>query len=222
MRHELQTITLETFLDLGYDAEEIDTEIFLVKDFVTEQERAEIINIAESATEEDWSTYYMDGLKSFAKTKFGHDDIDSLVAEGKLEITYKWKDKNLMIEDDELRDRLNARLRDLVADVPGLVFNGTGTIQRQYEGAELIVHVDNHTDPSLIYAAIMYLNDDYTDGELIFPERGIEIKPPAGALVVFPTHAEYLHGTKAPGPGPVRYVLPCFVGEEGFYDRNKF
>jgi hypothetical protein len=222
MRHELQQLKLQDFIDMGYRAEEVDTEIFLIHDFLTKEESDQIIKMAEDATEEEWSTYYMDGLRSFAKVKFGTDDIDTLVEQGKLEITHRWKDKNLMMTDMDLMQGLNKRLEALTEHIENLAFNGTGTIQRQYEGAELTVHVDNHTDPSLVYAAIIYVNDDYTDGELIFPTRDFEIKPPAGALVIFPTHEEYLHGVKPPGAGPLRYVLPCFIGEQGFYDRNKF
>jgi|688.fasta_scaffold52467_2 hypothetical protein len=222
MRHELQNLTKQRFLDLGYSVDEIDTEIFLVKDFLTDEEVKTFLDIANSASEEDWSVYYMEGLKSFAKTKFGHDDLDELVESGKLEITHRWKDKNLYVSDQSLISPINERASKIVEIIPELTFNGIDAIQRQYEGAELIVHVDNHTDPSLVYAAIMYLNDDYTDGELIFPDRGIEVKPKAKTLAIFPTHEEYLHGTNAPGPGPVRYVLPCFIGIRGFYETHRY
>lgn len=222
MRHELQQITLDKIKDLGYSVDEIDTEIFVIKNFLTQDELDAFVSLASAASEEEWAVYYMEGLKSFANTKFGTDDLDMLVESGKLEITHRWKDKNLFVNDRSLIDPINNRVSKIIESIPGLIFNGIDAIQRQYEGAELIVHVDNHTDPSLVYAAIMYLNDDYTDGELIFPGRKIEFRPPAGALVIFPTHEEYLHGTNAPGPGPVRYVLPCFIGERGFYERNRY
>lgn len=222
MRHRLQQLTLKNITDLGYSVDEIDTEIFVIKNFLTKDEIKSFIETASSASEEEWSVYYMEGLKSFARTKFGTDDLDLLVNSGKLEITHRWKDKNLFVNDQSIIEPINNRASKIIESIPELAFNGIDAIQRQYEGAELIVHVDNHTDPSLVYAAIMYLNDDYTNGELIFPERKIEYRPPAGALVIFPTHEEYLHGTNAPGPGPVRYVLPCFIGEKGFYERNRY
>ena len=86
-----------------------------------------------------------------------------------------------------------------------------GTIQRQYEGARLIEHVDNHADPNIKYAVIMYINEDYTDGELFFRKLDLTIKPPAKSLIIFPSGEEYLHGVKPPGTGPYRYVLPSFV-----------
>lgn len=222
MRHKLQKITKDHFLTLGYQVEEIDTEIFVIKNFLTNAEIYELTNFAESAPEKDWSEAYIDGVKAFARAKFGSDDLDALVKSGKLEITDNWQDKNLVIKDQDLINKINKRVAETILPISGLVYNGIDAIQRQYEGAELVVHVDNHTDPSLVYAAIMYLNDNYTNGELIFPERGISYRPKAGSLVIFPTHSEYLHGTNAPGPGPMRYVLPSFIGEEGFYQRNKY
>jgi len=222
MRHELQNLTKQNFIDFGYSVEEIDTEIFLIKDFLTDEEAKAFLDIANSASEDEWSVSYIEGLKSFARAKFGYDDLDELVASGKLEITDRWRDKNLTLHDKSLLDPINERLSRVIKHIPELLYNGIDAIQRQYEGADLVVHVDNQTDPSLVYAAIIYLNDDYTDGELIFPERGIEVKPPAKTLAIFPTHEEYLHGTNAPGPGPVRYVLPSFIGVKGFYENNKY
>ena len=33
-------------------------------------------------------------------------------------------------------------------------------------------------------------------GEIYFPNWGIEIKPKAGSLVIFPSNDEYVHGVK--------------------------
>jgi len=71
--------------------------------------------------------------------------------------------------------------------------------------------VDTDGDPSIAYAAIGYINDDYSDGELFFSELNLEVKPRAGSLMIFPGSSEYRHGVKAPGPGKSRYALPTFV-----------
>lgn len=210
-------ITKQSIEALGWEVQEIDQQIYLIKNIASPSELSTIIELAESADEEAWKTHYMNGVRDLAWQKFQRRDIDSLVAEGKIEITYKWLDKNLFLYNDEVRNNLDKRVREIVAIDPELKFNGVGTIQRQYEGAELVVHVDNHTDPSLVWAVIIYVNDDYTDGELIFPDRNLEIKPPAGSMLIFPTHDEYRHGVKPPGPGPKRYVLPSFIGKINFY-----
>jgi hypothetical protein len=215
-------INKEYLESLGWKVEEVYDQIFMVHDFVSEEERQVIVDMSEAATEEEWTHHYMNGVRSFALQKFGTDDIDSLVESGKLEITYDWVDKNLWIDNEKVRNDISKRIAKIISVDPELSFNGVGTIQRQYEGSELKVHVDNHTDPSLVWAVIMYINDEYDKGELIFPNLGISLKPPAGAMVMFPTHDGYLHGVNPPGPGPMRYVLPSFVGRSGFYETNKF
>lgn len=215
-------ITKASIEALGWEVEEIDEQIYMIKDLASQQEVKEIIKLAEAASEEDWKTHYLNGIRDFAWQKFKRSDLDNLIAEGKLEITHKWIDKNLFLSNDPIRNSLDERVRKIVAIDKTLTFNGVGTIQRQYEGAELVVHVDNHTDPSLVWAVIIYINDDYTDGELIFPDRGLVIKPPSGSMLIFPTHDGYRHGVNPPGPGPKRYVLPSFVGVKDFYKSNTY
>jgi len=215
-------ITKEHIESLGWEVEEIDEQLWMIKNFISEEHVSRIMELIDSATEEDWKKHYMNGIKQFALQKFKSDDVDALLEQGKIEITWKWLDKNLFLDIPEIRDAFNKPVADIVAADPRLVFNGVGTIQRQYEGAELVIHVDNHTDPSLEWAVIIYLNDDYTDGELIFPDRGLEIKPPARSMLIFPTHDGYRHGVKPPGAGPKRYVLPSFVGVKNFYNEHTF
>lgn len=46
------------------------------------------------------------------------------------------------------------------------------------------------------YSCYVYLNDDYDGGEIFFPEHGIQIKPTAGSVVMFPSGSHYMHGVK--------------------------
>jgi|DEB0MinimDraft_12_1074336.scaffolds.fasta_scaffold15660_2 hypothetical protein len=54
----------------------------------------------------------------------------------------------------------------------------------------------DHPTKYRTYSAIFYINDDYDGGEIYFPNWGIEIKPKAGSLVIFPSNDEYVHGVK--------------------------
>jgi predicted 2-oxoglutarate/Fe(II)-dependent dioxygenase YbiX len=47
---------------------------------------------------------------------------------------------------------------------------------------------------SIDYSTLIHLNDDYSGGELYFPEYDIKFKPKAGNLVIFPSNRYYLHG----------------------------
>lgn len=73
---------------------------------------------------------------------------------------------------------------------------------RLYNAGEgLRPHGDiNHTVQNK-YSFVIYLNDDYTGGELDFLDRNITIKPEAGAILAFPSLHEHealptISGTK--------------------------
>jgi hypothetical protein len=57
------------------------------------------------------------------------------------------------------------------------------------------------------WAAIIYLNDDFAGGHLIFPETGENYIPVAGALVLF--SGTSLHGVESASGGP-RYTAPAW------------
>ena len=90
------------------------------------------------------------------------------------------------------------------------------------EGVELKAHTDQHTDPAIEFATIIYLNDEYSKGELFFVNKDLELKPEAGSLVVFPGTDEFEHGVRVVGPGPIRYVIVGFVKTKDFYKNNNY
>jgi hypothetical protein len=90
------------------------------------------------------------------------------------------------------------------------------------DGVELKAHTDQDTDPSIKYATIIYLNDNYSGGELFFSNKNIEIKPKPGSLVVFPGTNEFNHGVRHVKAGPIRYVLVGFIKVRDFYENNKY
>lgn len=56
--------------------------------------------------------------------------------------------------------------------------------------------IGSHRDASISeedgnYTAVIYLNDEYDNGELGFPDLNIEIKPLSGDMLIFP--GSYLH-----------------------------
>lgn len=58
-------------------------------------------------------------------------------------------------------------------------------------------YIGHNLPPFLIlYAALIYLNDDYDGGELCFPLHDIKIKPKPGTLIMFPGTCMYLHEVK--------------------------
>jgi hypothetical protein len=210
----------QAFIDAGYEVEELAPEVWIVENFVSQEEIDQVFEQVATLTEEDWLGHYMDHLRDKAELEFGTRDIEALHKEGKMEITFDWADKNVMLHDLKIVETINKGITKIISYDPNLYFTGTGTIQRQYEGSDLKVHVDNHVDPYVAYAAVVYLNDDYLHGEVIFPEQGLELKPKPGAMLMFSAGETHPHGVNPPGPGPLRYVFPCFMKQkelpEGF------
>lgn len=207
----------------GFSVKEIYEDILLIENYLSEEELETINNIIKSLKEEDWKIEYTANLKTFCMEKFGRDDVENLVAEGKFEITQNWEDKNFNITSFPIQKKIYDRLNELVMySDPGLILSGFATIQRMQPGVELKSHTDQDTDPSIRYATILYLNEEYSDGELFFPKKGIELKPKPGSLLIFPGTKDYEHGVKHVGDGPIRYVLVGFIKVPGFYKDNKY
>lgn len=214
-------LTKEYIGSLGYDVEEVSYRIFLIKNFLSKNEVSEFLNQATSTSEPEWSIRYMNGVRDFAKRKFGRDDIDNLVKEGLYEVTHDWQDKNVEISNKGLAQIIDKRAQEIFNFRDDLSFNGCGTIQRQYEGAPLKAHIDNHTDDSLEYAAVFYLNDDYINGEVYFVKQDIKLRPSPGDALIFPASEGWEHGVEPPGPGPHRYVIPSFISKKDFWKINE-
>lgn len=213
---------LNNFIKNGYKAEELMENVILVKNFLTEDEASFLLNLAESTDEEGWKIAYLDNLKMFCMQKFGRDDVENLVKEGKFEITDNWSDKIITIYKTQTSQNITSRLKNILSDYSNLSVPGFGTIQRQYDGVPLKPHTDIHTDPSIEYASIIYINDNYNGGEFYFVHKDFQIKPPARSLLIFPGTDPYEHGVKAPEAGPMRYVLPGFIHTKDFYKNNKY
>jgi hypothetical protein len=213
-------LSVEAFTNAGYKVEELASEVWLVENFVTPEDIAPVLEYVETLTDDDWLGHYMDHLRDKAEREFGTRDIEALNKEGKLEITWDWADKTIAIYKNPLIVKINDEIERIISYDKNLYLPGAGTLQRQYEGSDLKVHVDNHVDPHVAYAAVVYLNDDYNYGEIIFPEQGLELKPKAGSMLLFSSGESHPHGVNPPGAGPLRYVVPCFIKQhelpEGF------
>jgi len=220
----MEVFLKKEFDDAGYNTEVFHEQVLFIKDFLQPEELETILEIIKNTPNEEWSIEYTKNLARFCMEKFGRQDVDNLVAEGKFEITKDWEDKNLNITHEEISAILQRRLGKLLelAD-PSLQLAGFGTLQRMQSGVELKSHTDQHTDPSIRYAAILYINDDYKDGTLFFENKeNSDLRPKPGTLLIFPGNEEYEHGVRFVGEGPIRYVTVGFMKVKGFYEKNKY
>ena len=210
-------------IENGFNVKVVIPDLLLVENYLSKQEVDYILNIIDQTPEEDWYIEYLSNLKRFCLEKFGRDDVDNLVAEGKFEVTQGWEDKNLNISSDQIYKKIYSRLDEIVLKANNMLnLSGFATIQRMKKEVELKSHTDQHTDPSIKYAAILYLNDDYKDGELFFKNKSLDLRPKPGSLLIFPGNEEFEHGVRHVGEGPTRYVLVGFIKVTDFYENNKY
>jgi hypothetical protein len=196
--------------------------VLLVENFLNEEDLKSFLDFINATDEKDWSILYLEGLKPFCLEKFGRDDVENLVAEGKFEITQGWEDKNLSLEDHEKSKVIHQLLDSIVKNKDNRLELNSFSLQRMQPGVELKSHTDQHTDPSIEYAAIIYLNDTYNGGEVFFENKKISLQPKAGSLLIFPGTEEFEHGVRRVKDGPIRYVIPSFIRVKNFYKENKY
>lgn len=64
------------------------------------------------------------------------------------------------------------------------------------------------------YTIIIFLNDDYVGGELVFPDLKVEVKPVTGRLVCFPPDLRFMHKVNTVTEG-TRYQLLTWMTARG-------
>lgn len=150
-------------------------------------------NILETSSTYKWSS---------AKTNEA-EDIDH--ARNCYDFKYKAEQINKMLPEgpelikihDEVNEKLNICLRD---------YESLWHLRMQYvEAFNFVkymtnrffkVHVDHGPYYSCTISAVMYLNDDYSGGEIKFTRHGLQFKPEAGDLVIFPSNFVYEHSSE--------------------------
>jgi hypothetical protein len=196
--------------NLGYSYLEVGPGILEVYNVLSDEDIQLAFKIIQSKTQSDWEEDYKNSQVELAYRKYGRKDLDNMISEGLVEYTTSWYDKAIKVSRTAFT-KVNKKIIEIFSYDNTFYFGGIDTIQRQYEGEQLVEHVDNDADPDVAFAAIAYINDDYEKGELFFSNFGLEVRPKAGSLMIFPGGKEYSHGVRAPGIGPIRYVLPTFI-----------
>jgi hypothetical protein len=100
------------------------------------------------------------------------------------------------------------RLANIYPDCLSLVRWLPGDYQEPHADAE---NPDGEVHPFWWrkYAGLIYLNRDFTGGDLYFPNKKIRVTPLPKSLVIFPSTMEYLHEVEKITEG-IRYTLASF------------
>lgn len=129
-------------------------------------------------------------------------------------------DENIKIKMKKLDLKIKSFLSDhYFIDIGFKVVNYNWTrpleLIRWQVGSLLAKHSDGPSDPAefpfIKIGTLIYLNDDYEGGELVFNDYDIIIKPEPGDMVIFPNH--YMHEVLKvlpKGSNTRRHTMPTF------------
>lgn len=92
---------------------------------------------------------------------------------------------------------------------------------RYTEGQHFQEHADDGFSYSATVSLVGYPNDDYTGGGLKFPKLGIEIKPQAGDLYIFPSTFLFSH-IALPVESGTKYSVVTMLDYSSKFHNPKF
>ena len=173
------------------NAEFLDEEICLIKDFLPQEVLSRLLDIISASEAGDWEKYANKGGQWEGRVLTFDDDIVKATVSNLVETVFKDK------------------LYDIKCEV----------IRRNRDGQDLLVHYDNQAQVTCEHGLVLYLNDDYEGGEIFYPERQKSYKPLKNSLVIHSASKEYAHGVKAVSGG-TRYYITLWTfynnDEKGF------
>lgn len=131
----------------------------------------------------------------------------------------------ISVEDmGKIRDKMHKAVEDVIGrPVKNMTMSGhkypTGSWAAPHSDSSELDGTPNAWQMNK-YACILYLNDEYTGGEIYFPQHNIDIAPGPGSLVVFEGSHEFLHGVREITSGDRFTILAFWDNEEAVYDKE--
>ena len=176
-----------------------DPNIFVIKNFIEKEHALTLVELANSASPDDWSNY-------------NYTDRDE---------HNEWEDRILLLDQCiNFTDEKNKIVSELFSKIKKEInlilhkdiyeYTVMSAIYRSVIGQSMKTHSDDGPSPKFKYGIVLYLNDDYEGGEIFYPNIGLEFKPEAYSLVLHPAHQAYRHGVKEVSSG-TRYSMTTFL-----------
>jgi hypothetical protein len=89
-------------------------------------------------------------------------------------------------------------------------------IKKHTDGANMGPHTDSEDESNTknpVLSAVLYLNNNYSGGEIEFAKQGITISSEPGSLILFPSVPPYYH-RPLPVTSGTKYMVPFFLYEK--------
>jgi len=137
-----------------------------------------------------------------------------------LEPDHPWHNRTAQLPIDPGADLLAAIHRAINEQTDHTVWADTINYAAWRQGDQQAPHADSenpdgspHPYPWRQVGCVLYLNSDYSGGEVYFPQHDITLKPEPGTLVWFPGTTEYMHGVRPITEG-FRLTIASFWGQQ--------
>lgn len=154
----------------------LESNIWVIHDFIKKEESEIYLKVAKNANEEDWW-----------KENGGW---------------YKGKYLNVSnnYEIQKLSNIIIKRFASLFKDGHTYTYGNPSSIHRMTKGQEMFVHADfseiDDQDSTIVLFNTAIYHNDVPGGEIYYPEIGIQYHPIQGDLVMHPGSTKYRHGVK--------------------------
>jgi hypothetical protein len=89
-------------------------------------------------------------------------------------------------------------------------FCGGSYVVRWSNGKKMDLHVDDLGSGENQLSGVLYLNEDYSGGSIVFPTHNLHIKPKRFELIVFPGNLNYAHEVTEVISG-TRFTVPFWT-----------
>lgn len=188
------------------------SQIMIMPNFITKEMCAALCNYADERTATDLSVFDANATNTTKEVKFA---VDKSV-----------RNTQMVEYDEDLGNQFNQvigkAVKEIINPYYGIEIQSAEAVQflKYGIGGKYDVHIDAESlwhvksENKLVWkksmerdiSILIYLNEDYEGGELVFPNQHISLQPKAGMLVAFPSDHHFAHGVKPVTDG-TRYAL---------------
>jgi len=164
-------------------------DLYEIENFLSDEEFEEVCKIIKNTSEQDWYS---------EESRIKHQTPDF------------WFGKSLHFEEDNIFNIVNDKMRNLLESYS--MYPKNMHLQRYKKGDFIKYHADQWK-PDLGYyigyGFCLYFNDEYSGGELKYPDLNIKVKPKANSLYIHGGHI--VHGSLPVLDDKIRYFSTVFV-----------
>lgn len=185
------TITKNILEGCGFlKIDQLEDNIFYVREFLSEEDLSIINDLIDKIDKDSWAILNKDHHESWHNKFYDHNN-------------------------NSVNSLIRKKISMIINNFPELKVMGFNRILRQLPGNNMDPHVDEIDDQAngaiREYAMVLYINDNYSGGELSFLNLNIKIKPEKGSLMIFKTGPKYLHQVQTVLGNNPRYCFPGFA-----------